>query len=234
MNNRAHNNSILTLWKQILTLSLLLFFIPSVFAQLDSIPQKNKIILKWTPTSLMGSPSALQFAGEFFYNNRHSIQLEYGVMFPEISIRNKFDRGQRIRVEHRFYTKKERWYLAPEIHFAYMKYTTDKSFSDNWLVDSISGEKYTFDTYKETVGVRKLRAGLTFKVGFQYIFKKPKIVLDVYAGIGLRFVNTVFTSYPTSGEYVTPIDNWLEPPFKEGNRLGPDAIVGFKVGYQIR
>lgn len=219
--------------KILLILSFFLFTIPS-YSQIDSLTPKNKIILKWTPTSLFGSYSALQFSGEFFYNNRRSIQLEYGIIFPEISIRNDFDRGHRIRIEHRFYTKKEKWYLAPEIHLAYVNYNTEKWFSDNWEVDGVSGNKYALDRYKETVGVRKLIAGLNFKVGFQYIFKKPKIVLDLYVGLGIRYVNTTFTSYPTVGEYVVPIDNWLEPAFKEGNRIGPDAIVGLKIGYQIR
>ncbi len=227
--------SILTLHIRRRTFLLFAFLLLSVFAfsQSDSVNQNNGIVIKLTPTALLGSPSALQFAAEFFYKKKYSFQIEYGIMFPEISLRNHFDRGHRIRIENRFYTKKRRWYFAPEIHALYKKYNTSKRFSNNWVTDSLSGNKYAVDSYKATVGVKKIIIGVNGKIGFQYIFKKPKIVLDVYVGLGMRYVNTIFTSYPTTGEYVTPKDNWLEPPFKEGNRVGPDAIVGFKIGYQI-
>lgn len=217
--------------------SLILFLVCCTtfcYSQVDSLRKKNPILIKWTPTALIGY-SALQFAGEFYYKDKRSIQLEYGIIFPEISIYNTNDKGHRVRLEHRFYfNKKGTWYLAPELHFTYVRYDTKKRFSDNWKTDSISGDKYPLDSYLATVGVQKIISTVNCKIGFQYVFKKLRIVLDFYAGLGVRYVNSSFTSYPTTGEYVQPIDNWLEPPFKEGDRVVPNGVVGIKIGYQIR
>ena len=228
-NNRSQKSAIKTF------LFSLVFILFSAFSysQTDSLNYRNKIILKWTPTALFNNYSAIQFSGEFFYNNRRSIQLEYGYIFPVSS--KKYDsHGHNIRLEHRFYNQKERWYLAPELNFTYRNYSTDKRFSNNWQTDSITGSKYALDSYYETVGVRKAIGTVNLKAGFQYIFKKPRIVLDFYAGLGVRYVNTKFTSYPIVGEYIPPKDNMFEPPFKEGNRVIPNVIAGIKLGYQIR
>ena len=234
-NNFKKNNSLRLCLRIKSLLGLLVFISFSTFShsQEDSLDIKNKIIVKWTASALMNFHTALQFSGEFFYRDRSSIQLEYGYIFP-LSSKRPDQRGHNIRIEHRFYNQKERWYLAPELNFTYRKYTTKERFSDNWQMDSISGNKYTYDTYFETVGVRKAIGTINLKAGFQHIFKKPRIVLDLYVGLGVRFVNTKFTSYPTVGEYVPPIDNWLEPPFEEGSRVIPNGIAGIKLGYQIR
>lgn len=210
-----------------------LFVLSPIFGQSDTLPKKNPILIKWTPSALVGY-SSLQFAAELNYHERRSIQLEYGLIFPEISIYNANDRGHKVRLEHRFYFNKKRtWYLAPELNFIYVRYDTQKRFSDNWETDSLGENTHPIDSYYETIGMRKTIATVNCKIGFQYVFAKPKIVIDLYAGIGVRYVNTMFTSYPTKGEYVSPIDYFLEPPFTEGNRWTPNAIVGVKVGYQF-
>jgi hypothetical protein len=220
--------------KKSLTL-FLICFTTFCYSQVDSLCYKNKILIKWAPSSLIDIYSALQFSGEFYYNSKHSVQVEYGFMFPAIALRNNNNKGHRIRIEHRnYFSKKETWYLASEVHFAYVQYDDKKRFSNNWKIDSISGDKYPLDSYLTTVGIKKLIASANCKIGLQYIFNKPKIVLDFYCGIGIRYVNTTFVSYPSTGEYVAPIDNWLEPPFKEGNRIVPNAVTGIKIGYQIR
>lgn len=221
--------------KNIAGIVVLIFFVTSCYSQIDSLNKENKILIKWTPTSLLDIYSALQFSGEFYYNNKHSVQLEYGFMFPKIALRNNNNRGHRIRIEHRnYFNKKETWYLAPELHFSYVQYDDKKRFSDNWAIDSTSGDKYPLDSYLAAVGTKKLIGTINYKIGFQYIFKKPKLVLNFYCGLGIRYVHTTFTSYPTKGEYVVPIDNWLEPPFKEGDRITPNGVAGIKIGYQIK
>lgn len=206
----------------------------NTFAQQDTLKSKNHILIKWTPTALIGY-SAIQFAGEFYYNSKHSVQIEYGLIIPMKSYSMTNNRGHRIRLENRtYFNQQNTWYFAPEINFTYVTYDSKQRFSNNWAIDSISGEKYAKDTYFDTAGIRKIIATANFKIGYQYVFKKPKIALDFYLGLGIRYVNTKFTTYPTVGEYVKPIDNWIEAPFKEGNRWTPNGVMGIKIGYQIK
>ena len=223
--------------KKIISLFVLLNISILGVGQTDSVPQKQKniILIKWTPTALIGQYAALQFAVEFYYNPKKSVQFEYGYMFPEIANWNSNNSGHKIRIEQRnYFGKRENWYLAPELHFMYAHYNDAQPFSQNWITDSTTGEKYTFDYYTEKIGTRKLVGSINCKIGYQYVFKKIKMVVDVYAGFGIRYVNTKFTSYPLMGEYVPPKDYWLEAPFQEGNKIWPNGIIGFKIGYQMR
>jgi hypothetical protein len=206
------------------------------YGQSDTtINEKNKILIKWTPTSLIGY-SALQFAGEFSYKPLKSFQIEYGMILHGIGYGNPDNRGHRIRIEQRnYFGKKERWYLAPELHFIYVQYASTQMFSQHWATDSITGERYALDSYLANVGIKKYAFSGNLKIGFQYIFKKPKLLFDIYLGLGIRYVITRFTSYPTIGELVPPIDNWFDNyDYKESNRFAPNGVFGIKIGYQIK
>lgn len=210
--------------KLAISIFLLVFIVPYCHSQTDSL---NKILIKWTPTALIGY-SSLQFAGEFYYTGKRSVQLEYGIILPH-SFYNSNEKGHKIRLEHRnYFNKQETWYLAPELNFVFVQYDTEKRFSENPETESYINSEL------KTVGMQKIISTANFKIGYQYIFKKPKIALDFYVGLGVRYVNTTFTSYPTVGEYIPPIDNWLAAPFEEGNRVIPNGIVGVKIGYKIK
>jgi hypothetical protein len=215
---------------------ILLCFMKLSYGQSDSVSlnAKNKIVLKWTPTAMIGY-SALQFAGEFFYNPQKSVQIEYGLILPMSSGRDN-NKGHRIRIEQRNYiNKRENFYFSPEIHFTSVRYKLAETFSNNWAIDSITGERYAIDEYLEYIGINKYAFSFNFKTGIQYIFKKPKLVFDVYAGIGVRYIVTRFTSYPTTGELVPPKDTFFDGyDSKESNRFAPNGVIGIKLGYQIR
>jgi hypothetical protein len=214
----------------------------SIFAygQSDTtIKSPTKILLKWTPTALTVGYPALQFAGELYYCSNQSIQIEYGLIFPNIS-RMTMGRtnlnGHRIRLEHRNYIgNNQRFYLAPELHFIFATYDTKQRFSQNWATDSVTGVRYALDSYLDNVRIKKYAMSGNFKIGFQYIFQKPKLLFDIYFGLGIRYVITKFTSYPTTGEWVPPKDNWLDGyDYKESNRFAPNGVFGIKIGYQIK
>lgn len=209
----------------VISLVLLFCIFPYCYSQVDSL--NNKIVVKWTPTALIGY-SSLQFAGELYYTGKRSVQLEYGYIMPISNLNATNNWGHKIRLEHRnYFNKKGTWYLAPELNFVFVQYDTEKRFSENPETESYINSEL------KTVGMLKIISTANFKIGYQYIFKKPKIALDFYLGLGVRYVNTTFTSYPTVGEYVPAIDNWLSTPFEEGNRVIPNGIVGVKIGYQI-
>jgi len=211
-------------------LTILLCISSIVYGQQDSSHTNQKILLKWTPTALIGY-SAIQIAGEVFYHSNKSVQLEYGFMLPD----NDKTKGHKIRFEQRnYFGSKMFFYYTPEINFLFATFNTTQRFSQNWVTDSISGDKYALDSYFDTVGIKKTKVGANFKIGFQYVFKKPKLSLDVYLGLGVQYIMTKFTSYPTVGENVPPKDAfWDDYNRKEGNRFAPNGIVGIKIGYQI-
>lgn len=220
----------------------ILFFIcitSLLYGQKDSTSiAVNKILLKWTPTALIGYPS-LQFAGEAFYRNNKSFQLEYGLVLPEITKAN-FGRsslkGHKIRIEQRNYIgSTQLWYIAPELNAVFVNYTIKDAFSQNWATDTLTGEEYPLNSYLESVGMKRQIIGTSFKTGLQYILKKTNFLFDIYCGLGVRYVNTTFTSYPAVGKQVPPKDYFFDYyEDKENSRFAVNAIVGFKIGYQIK
>ncbi len=219
----------------IIGITLLLCITSFCFGQSDSTRNRqNKILIKWSPTSMIGY-SALQFAGEFSYNPKKSIQIEYGIILPLQSGQTD-NKGHRIRIEQRNYLNKgENFYVAPELHFIFVRYNSPQRFSQNWVTDSITGDRTAYDSYLDNVGIKKYAFSGNFKIGVQYIFKKPKLLVDIFLGLGIRYVITRFTSYPTMGEWVPPKDNWFDNyDYKESNRFAPNGVFGIKIGYQIR
>ncbi len=202
----------------------------------DARPAEKTYILKWTPTALLDFYPSLQFAFEYGYTAGQALQLEYGLIMPEIARGGTGTRGHRIRLEHRtYFGTKQRWYYAPELHFITVNYNVNKRFSDSWYTDSLSGKEIPENPYRAQVGVHKMAGTANLKLGLQYDLPFLRLVFDVYAGLGLRVVDTRFTSYPSTGRYVPPIDNFLfEPPFKEGTRVTLNGIAGFKIGYRFR
>lgn len=221
-------------------LCLFLILISSLlFGQGDTTTANNtKILIKWTPTALIGYPS-LQFAGEVFYRSNKSVQLEYGLILPEITKAN-FGRsnlkGHKIRLEHRKYIGKHQlFYLAPELNAIFVSYTTHHLFSQNWATDTLIGEEYPLSSYLDNIGMKRQIIGGNVKIGLQCVLKKTNFLFDVYFGLGARYVNTSFTSYPTVGKRVPPKDYFFDYyEDKESSRFAVNAIVGFKIGYQIK
>lgn len=205
------------------------------YGQSDTtIAPKNKILIKWTPTSLIGY-SALQFAGEFSYKPQKSFQIEYGLILPEIGLGHPDNRGHRIRIEQRnYFNKGENLYLSPELHFISVQYNSTQRFSQNWITDTITGERYALDSYLDNVGIKKYAFSSNVKIGYQYIFKKQKLLFDIYFGLGIRYVITRFTSYPSTGEWLPIGHIGPQQPPKEGSRFAPNGVFGIKIGYQIR
>ncbi len=219
--------------------TLILISISSfLYSQKDSTLRNNKILIKWTPTALIGYPS-LQFAGELFYRSNKSVQLEYGLVLADISSAN-FGRsnlkGHKIRLEHRKYIgKKQFFYVAPELNAIFVDYTKEVDFSQSWAIDSITGEEYPLNSYSENIGMKRLIIGGNIKTGFQYILPKPRLLFDIYFGFGVRYVNTTFTSYPAVGRQVPYKDSFFDYyEDKENTRLAANAIIGIKLGYQIK
>ncbi|HOE38733.1 MAG TPA: hypothetical protein PLG05_08430 [Bacteroidales bacterium] len=209
------------------------------YCQEDVTINKNdkKFLLKWTPTSLIGYPS-LQFAGELFFNPYKSFQIEYGIILPNIGLpiygRSDY-KGHRVRIEQRnYFSKNEKWYFAPELHFTFVKYSEMENFSQNWKTDSITGDRYALDIYIDTIVMKETVFSGNFKVGFQHIFTNPRLSLDIYCGFGLRHVITRFAYYPTVGEYVPPVDPVRNIEALENNRFTPNIVFGVKIGYQIK
>lgn len=221
--------------KFIFNITLLMSIVTLCYGQSDTtIHKKNKILIKWTPTSLIGY-SALQFAGEFSYNPQKSFQIEYGIILPEIGLGQPDNRGHRIRIEQRnYFDKGENFYFSPELHLTYVQYNSIQRFSQDWVTDSITGERYALDSYFDNVGIKKHAFSCNAKIGYQYVFKNPKLLFDIYFGLGIRYVITRFTSYPTVGEWVPIGHIGPQQPPKEGNIFTPNGVLGIKVGYQIR
>ena len=198
------------------------------YGQVDSSVYEKKVLIKWNPTSLIGY-SAIQFAGEYMYKPKKSIQLEYGFIIPTLATIRKENLGHRIRFEHRNYLNKaESFYIAPEVHAVYVNYNYTQLFSS-------TGERFEDDAHYEDIRISKTSFSTNIKLGYQYIFKDSRFLFDVYFGLGVRYTVTRFVEYPSNGIWVQPVDNWFtDYNNEESVKFLPNLITGFKIGYRIQ
>jgi hypothetical protein len=200
---------------------------------------KGTLIVKITPTSLIGFYPALQFAGEYFYKENRSLQLElgwmnYGFSFGGLGVRNL--QGQRIRLEHRnYFTKSKKWYVAPELHAQVCMYNTNQSFA-TMAYDSAYQAMMPIESHREDLGVRKFITSANVKFGVEHRPKLfPMVRVNLYYGLGVRYIDTRWTTSPT-GEYWAkdPHLSPLAPDFFEGKTYTFNIVAGLQIGFQVR
>ncbi len=200
--------------------------------------QKGNIMVKWTPTSLIGISPAIQLAGEYFYSSKSSLQLEYGWInskfdLGDLSYRNT--NGHRIRIEQRnYFSKNRRWYYAPELHAQISTYNVYEDYA-TMKYDSALHANVPSEIHTEDVGKRKVFVSANLKIGFQFFpVSSKRVSINIYSGLGVRYLNYKKTT-STVGEYY-PID----PLFYIANRLGYNflyplnAVAGIQIGYKIK
>ncbi|HNR19158.1 MAG: hypothetical protein IPJ79_04065 [Bacteroidetes bacterium] len=143
------------------------------------------------------------------------------IMFPALSNPITNLEGTRWALEVKYFlaqAKKSVWYASFEAAFVQSEYNTILNFS----------------YYDDSIHVKKKTTSLNFKTGFYFDFKP--IVLDFYAGIGLKFRNV------RHEERLNPRDNLYNEilPYnphyfasQETRKLKFNVPLGFRVGYNF-
>jgi hypothetical protein len=170
--------------------------------------EKKKIILKWTPTSLLGYYPAIQFAAEFYYRPSRSLQVEYGWIAAFLNYSGVDNEGHRIRIEHRnYFSKNSKWYVAPELHFQYYHYTKTMEFA-TFAYDPVKQKNVVTEMNDETAGISKAVGAANLKIGWQHTpAAVKKFTVNLYLGAGMRVRSSWLTTshsgvpFPTSGLY---------------------------------
>ena len=106
-----------------------------------------------------------------------------------------------------------------------------QSYSRN---DSISLSELPIDNYRKTYDLEKVFYGLNINYG-KDVIKKKRLVLNIYAGLGLRFnsvecnISELEANNRYLGDWNNP-KNWIH---KCGTHVIPNFNLGFRIGYRI-
>lgn len=152
--------------------------------------------LKFTPLSIVGIPfPAVELSYEQLSTNRFASQITASYLLPS----GARDRGSSINANYKGFSLgfEERWYyqkrkafgsyVAAELHYLKALYTEVGHFEmANAQIDSI----YIRTSYADTVSANRQTFTLNLKWGIQ--FNNGPVVVDIYAGIGLRYRDVRF------------------------------------------
>lgn len=182
---------------------------PIVTAQLIAVADQrpSRVILKFSPLSLLDPDGTVQGAVEVWLKQRQSIQAEFGYgsdrMWPW-TFNDRLGRKEvwRARLEGRYYTSlfgkhpHSGTYVAIEGLY--------KQVNVAYLDTIIANRNSTFDPVFVHAPVTRYVFGLHSKVGTQRLLSyNPSsiwshVIIDVYAGPGIRHINVVGRSAETA------------------------------------
>ncbi len=218
--------------KNALYLLSLLIISASGMAQ-DSASQlhRGSLLVKWTPLSLLDLEKTIQCSGEYFIEDRSSVQVELGYGPPFLSYgRSSLDNRQawRLRTEFRLYRQRE-----PEKgrYWAVEGFAMTVNGFNSLYADSFSGSTAAVVSFP----IHKRVAGGHVKAGIQRAFGRSKhVYYDFYAGLGIRHVH-VYADSIGMLPYIHPVGGQFFDPYRpRGRQLLPGAVLGIKLAYRLR
>ncbi len=207
---------------------------PYIYNPYDSLAEYAPArILKFSYLSLFDYKQSIQFAYEYKIRPRVTLQNELGYINTLIKGLYSYEnfqnmRGIRTRFEARFYRKNRfnqvnGFYLAPEIFYVYTQYQRQKELGRGCVSGTCDFfELKRFQVYKNVVGVH-------FKVGVQ-IDLSPKLLLDIYGGLGLRMV---YIHAPEAEKEDFRLNEFFFQ-YNNGEFLRPSMALGLKLGYILK
>ena len=215
-----------------LLLLLILFNIPFLKAQEPESFQEispSIPILKFSPLSLMDPVSSIQFALEHQIGRRQSLQHEVGYI-TDIMHDEKNRKGIRLRNEYRYYLEPDEsgyggLYLGPEILFIYYNYFQSGTFGRS--CDNPEGCQYF---QRMEIKTNKQVWAITPKVGYQFVVER--FVLDLYAGLGYRYVRVKQEGDP--GNEIDQRYDFFNVNKQEGSYNLPNVSMGMKFGFLLK
>ena len=212
-------------------------------------------VLKFAPLSMLDPHSTIQFGAETKIGKRSTLQQELGyghVSFSTAgaSTHNKYPDREvwRARTEYRFYYQRTKTpflgnYFAVDLLFKQLNASRNVAFGraceGGGNFNGFFGGGCGYYEYQNKT-LYRYTWGLNFKFGRQITIPETNLLLDFYAGFGLRYIhNPATTSSLTplyEGEQIQDASNRynsrLFEDFQPGNSyFMPSLSGGFKIGY---
>ena len=205
----------------------------NAMAQTNSAPlfQRNSVLVKWNPLSLIDVESTTQFSGEYFVTSRSSVQAEVGYGPPFLSYgRSPLENRQawRLRTEYRLYRLR-----APELG----RYLAIEGFAMtvNGVKPTYSSSHFSGNDAVVPFPMHKRVVGAHLKMGEQGALGRSRhLYYDVYAGLGVRNVS-VYADAVDGIPYVHSVGGQFSDPYRPRDRQWlPSVAFGIKLGYRFR
>lgn len=191
-------------------------------------------ILKFSPLSLIDPVPSIQFAYEWQFAERMSLQHEAGYIKKVFSegfswgINHNNLRGIRLRNEFRYYlqsfeSRLHGFYTGPELLFLHRRDTRNAEFG----MDCSGPFECNFFRRMDYTYQKQVYA-LHLKIGYQELFLK-RFAYDIYAGLGYRHVRVKEIGAPDSPAWRM----WDGFDFSKNPGIYhyPSMSFGFKIGY---
>jgi len=227
----------------------------SLIAQ-DSVSNKCRAIVKWTPSSLVTPQTpVMQFGVEFvlpFKTHKFGLEYDYGFgvhIDSELGISDK--QYSKSRFEIRYYfpiAKVDNFFVSAEGFYFPYNYRINEDMKNTYLnfyYNLTNGGRYTFDN----AHVRRDVMGATLKLGYVYALKikvlknTPILLIEGFTGIGFRNVNQVYTDVTNKQLSTIPNDPGFGDTYQrtfakdrdnfQGTVYGLQISLGVKVGFRI-
>jgi len=199
----------------------------------DSRKETNKTSFTATlmPLSIVDPSPRLRFGGEFLFNHKYSISIDYGFGNESMSYKTEKSNGKdyslwEIRPEFKAYkhvNKHIAFYAASELFFIN---------HNNKYLDSHYQSEEGKTVYYNSTDYHRIKYGVNFKGGFKATLME-RISLEAYAGIGVRVRQIDFsnTSVITSEDYHF-FEDWNSYiSNKEGNSISLNMAAGIRIGF---
>ncbi len=199
----------------------------------DTLPIDSHVfIFKSTPFNLLEPEPYLQAVLEFNLTSKLSVQQQVGYYLDYgdnwfLDINNEFQnlRGFNLRTGFKFYLDQKRRYLnGGYISGQFMYKRTKTSYSFQNEVWNINGE-WQFSTFSNEM-IKQVFAG-SFLAGYQFI-SKNNLVVDLYAGFGLRYRIKDTTTTTTDSDW-----NFTNSTRRVDYRILPHINGGIFFGFSL-
>ena len=193
---------------RILTLTSILFFLPSKFSfsQQKELPAERGIYIRTNPLSFLEIDAGVMVGIRYQWNKNFSATLDPTFIFfspyygadeynsQPIGIKMRAD------VRYHFYkpSNRSRVFIAPEFHYKYRTIDRTTTFGINCVNQNCA--YYMEDTYTEI----KTEVGGSIKMGVDlHIDKQARLSLELYGGLGVKIFQYKEESIPPGGSFIS-------------------------------
>lgn len=200
----------------------------------------NRNLIKFTPLKIADfSNPAIQIDYELITSPAFSTQLSASYLMPSTLYNNYKDiKGFKIGIEERYYLKKQNptgIYIAFSTDYLKSKYSAVENFLPKEYYER---EEKKYDDiepkYSDTVTVNKHFLSIAIKGGWQFPVKN-NLYFDIYAGLGVRFKEIIFSDKAHPEDVFT--NKNFEDVFsftrEEGKRVLPIIPLNISLCYRF-
>ncbi|MFT5336172.1 MAG: hypothetical protein ACJAY8_000263 [Sphingobacteriales bacterium] len=168
------------------------------YSNFDSLSEPHSMLLKFSPLKLMGLfHPGVELGLEFPFSQKNSMQILASYLFPISSAYGSTNwdptssrwnvKNQKFNIsfEARHYLTRgfgEGLYLGLDMNHLNSKTVETVPFYDE------DPNALSQDTYQDSISVHKIGNSMAFKLG--YVIPGDRVSLDMYIGLGVRYVNT--------------------------------------------